>query len=351
METSHSGLWKKAVHYDSFRKIHVAIGIQQDHCSHVVGGVVGYGQYMNSAFILDAQNSMIIKLPDLPNVYGGHCRGAIVNGYFYMISPMHMYRLDLSTREKWEPISLRGFISTDLGAVISDDNNIFSFDSNGNSLYGINLNEWFTLPPMRFPRWGFSTALIGQQVYIIGGKDEVGPLKLTEIFDKSSMTWSLAPPLPTSLVDASAAVIDRFIIVSGGRATSNDRSKRFNTPFCFILDTKIKKWSISPILLSSPRRGHGSFVTSEKKFVVFGGEHKSRFPFIESIDVASLLINFVVFELIRLRRLWYKGRIETNFNRDNQQSDLVIQKLIMVTDPDLFKRVLKFLTHTRPRLV
>jgi len=91
-------------------------------------------------------------------------------------------------------------------------------------------NSWATLPHMLTPRYRPAVALLGGQLYAIGGSDGASVLAIAESLNLTTDTWSVAPSLPHP-VQAAAATVDTLghIDVAGGA----DNSGNVNTLFIF----------------------------------------------------------------------------------------------------------------------
>ena len=77
--------------------------------------------------------------------------------------------------------------------------------------------HWLTLPPMPTPRTEVTSAVIGNDVYVIGGAQE-GPVasNKVEIFNMDNRSWRSGPPLPAPLHHAVAVNFQGKVYVLGG---------------------------------------------------------------------------------------------------------------------------------------
>ncbi|HSR70210.1 MAG TPA: kelch repeat-containing protein [Acidobacteriota bacterium] len=76
---------------------------------------------------------------------------------------------------------------------------------------------WEDLPPMPTPRQEVATALLGGDMYVLGGLTDTIPGTATvEVFDTAAGQWRAAPPLPRGIHHGSAAVLDGKIYSVGG---------------------------------------------------------------------------------------------------------------------------------------
>ena len=79
--------------------------------------------------------------------------------------------------------------------------------------------QWITQLPTK--RWEFSTAVVDDKVYLIGGslfENNAGPFGLStvEVYDTQTNTWQRGADMPTPRTNAKAAVVNGTIYVFGG---------------------------------------------------------------------------------------------------------------------------------------
>jgi len=81
--------------------------------------------------------------------------------------------------------------------------------------------EWELITELPTKRWEFSTAVIGDKIYLIGGslfQNRAGPFGLStvEVYDPQTNTWERSADMPTPRTNAKAAVVNGMIYVFGG---------------------------------------------------------------------------------------------------------------------------------------
>ncbi len=81
--------------------------------------------------------------------------------------------------------------------------------------------DWEVITQLPTKRWEFSTAVVNDKVYIIGGSlfnNNAGPFGLStvEIYDTQTNTWQRGADMPTPRTNAKAAVVNGTIYVFGG---------------------------------------------------------------------------------------------------------------------------------------
>lgn len=77
-------------------------------------------------------------------------------------------------------------------------------------------SRWFTGRPMPQPAANMASAVVGLDVYSIGGESAEGVRSTVDIFNTRDKTWLTAADKPTPITDAAAAVLAGQIYVMGG---------------------------------------------------------------------------------------------------------------------------------------
>ena len=355
--------WKKIdcdLNVPIFERCKFALGLHGDRYIAVAGGFY-------SPMMYDVRSDTIQPLPDTRNEFNivESC-GVILKGTFYVVRKcwaQSMWCIDLSTKSRWYEVQLP--VGTFEPRLIANENDLFLFGEKSNFLYNPLAREWSKLPTIsqylinnaeKF-KWiqfqdiikstyAYSHALVGDNIYIIGGfqirKNYDITLSSVEIFNTSSMQWSEAPPLPIPLEDAATAVVGKHIIVSGGKTINN-----VNTSI-FIFNTETKIWSRSKCSLPSPRILHNCVTIGDQFFSVGGCDHQFRsngkYFGMESIHLKHLIPDFNwdrMGYLILLRKLVSENRAEIGPRKNREQ--MIINSCFKRVDDDLFREVLSFL--------
>ena len=81
--------------------------------------------------------------------------------------------------------------------------------------------EWQRITQLPTKRWEFSTAVVADKIYLIGGslfENHAGPFGLStvEVYDTQTNTWQRVADMPTPRTNAKAAVVNGTIYVFGG---------------------------------------------------------------------------------------------------------------------------------------
>lgn len=85
-------------------------------------------------------------------------------------------------------------------------------------------SRWIDLPRLRQPRAGGAAAVIQGTIVVVGGYDEDGLIRETEIYDRGDGAWQAGPDLPTPRRDLAAAANRRHVYALGGRNLATDRA-------------------------------------------------------------------------------------------------------------------------------
>lgn len=97
-------------------------------------------------------------------------------------------------------------------------------------------DTWKSMPDMPTPRAGLAAAVLGQAIYVIGGRDSGGgpcsqgpdgELATVERFDIPTQTWSTVASLPSARSDLAAMAHGGKIYVAGGCVREADGSITF----------------------------------------------------------------------------------------------------------------------------
>lgn len=211
---------------------------------YVVGGFGSTGSPSNSLFIYDPVSDKWQKGKNMPTARGA-LTAQFVNDTLYAIG---------------------GDVT-----LLSDDRGIYNPQGNvsTNEAYTPKNNSWSTKSPMPTSRHHLTSAAIGGDIYVIGGRQpSEGPLSknlgTNEMYDSSHDSWISKEQLPTSRSGLSAAVVNGSIYVLGGESTKDtfDNNERY--------DPTSNSWTIEQPMLS-PRHGLAAVAIDEKIYVIAGG--------------------------------------------------------------------------------
>jgi Kelch motif len=86
-------------------------------------------------------------------------------------------------------------------------------------VYDFATRTWSSAAPIPTPRGGFAAALVGNEIYVIGGEDANGAFATVEAYDVKRDTWRTADPLPVGRHGIQAVVCGGAIYVAAGGRT------------------------------------------------------------------------------------------------------------------------------------
>lgn len=265
----------------------------QDQFVLIAGGSSKNGE-LTSTIIYDITNHTISDLPDLP-VQMSNCKGAIINDAFHIICPGDkiLYRLSLSERSKWERIHSSS-VKSDSNDKISYKSDLLSIGIYGKMYrYDATKNKRIRIPKMPTTIFDFTTATIGNQIFVIGGINYNSQyLTSMMIFDTSTQCWKAGPSLPIPLAGAAATVFQDYIIVTGGKHDDNAMSNQV-----FIFDTLTQQWTQRSFRMLQSRSNHKCVCVGSQIVCVGGWDRRKNYCSMEVVPIENETLN----ELVRLR--------------------------------------------------
>lgn len=270
-----------------------------------------------------------------------------------------MFRLDLSMRSKWQQVHRLSLFKLEyvyaalakdhLIYILGDDGRRGSGITNKNILYDTKTNVCFTIDPMPTYSYDFACAMVGDDIYVIGGKGQRGFLSSVFVYNTISETWREAPSLPKKLHSSDASVAGgRWIIVSGGKHGNFDTWSSQT----YIFDIYQQRWICHDMGVCKPRLCHGTCSIGRSHVVSVGGESdmKRRKCSIEIIARQTLIPNWEPLgSLIVLRNLYTQDRARPiqlrhdELDRVSKVNDNTVQKLVTELNDDTFRDVLSFI--------
>jgi N-acetylneuraminic acid mutarotase len=154
----------------------------------------------------------------------------------------------------------------------SDDRGVYNpqAQQHANEAYTPKNNSWSTKSPMPTSRDHITSAAIGGDIFVIGGRQptDEGPifknLGTNEMYDSSHDRWISKEQLPTNRSGLSAAVVNGSVYVFGGESTKAnfDNNERY--------DPTSNSWTIEQPMLT-PRHGSAAVAIDDKIYVIAGG--------------------------------------------------------------------------------
>ena len=131
---------------------------------------------------------------------------------------------------------------------------------------------WREGAPMTTARAFAGGALLGDDLYVIGGGSTSGPRSLTEIYDTLGNIWRAAAALPVGLEQFGIAVDNNKIYVAGGYkvTTEDEETAETESNSVWIFDLSLGAWVAGPAM-PAPRVGL-SLASVGGKIYAIGGK-------------------------------------------------------------------------------
>ncbi|MBI1262271.1 MAG: hypothetical protein GC184_11155 [Rhizobiales bacterium] len=108
---------------------------------------------------------------------------------------------------------------------------------------------WRSGAPMMTARAFAGAALVGDDLYVIGGDSTSGPRSLTEIYDIKGDIWRASAALPVGLQQFGIAALDSRLYVAGGlQAGAQDANDAAPSNSVWMLDPRVGTWTRAPSL-------------------------------------------------------------------------------------------------------
>jgi uncharacterized repeat protein (TIGR03803 family) len=130
-------------------------------------------------------------------------------------------------------------------------------------------NSWSTGAPVPVPVVNPAAAVLGNEIYLVGGYDSSGSLADVQIYNPTANTWSTGPSLPTATDTGAAAVVANELYFIGG----SHGGVYTNAVWAYSPTTKT--WSAKAAM---PTGRNGLVVVVEKNIIyAIGGYNGSTF--------------------------------------------------------------------------
>ncbi|KAL9914108.1 kelch-like protein 25 isoform 1-T1 [Glossina fuscipes fuscipes] len=150
--------------------------------------------------------------PDIPFAVNLFCRAAVIRHSIYSLNRRSngitsCIRFD-SREGRWHNLNEMPWrLTNDSFEFMSYDNSLFSIGRNCSRL-DIRTNKWEAMPSMLFERFGYSAAIIAEDVYVFGGtgtdRDYINSI---ERYNIHTNEWTVVDSLETEVYWGGAAVI------------------------------------------------------------------------------------------------------------------------------------------------
>ncbi len=161
-----------------------------------------------------------------------------------------------------------------IGGIVADSNPSYSGYTGLTEVYDPLTDTWETMEPMPAARSSLDANVVGDKIYLIGGKKyvDVFPFQQStnknQVYDPSNDSWSTKTPTPTSTFLYASAVADNKIHIMGGY--SGGHFLQLNQ----IYNSETDTWSYGkevPTAILSTAAGATTGLLAPKRIYVLGG--------------------------------------------------------------------------------
>ena len=162
-----------------------------------------------------------------------------------------------------------------IGGLEATSNGVSQISCSVNEVYDPSTDTWATAASVPTGTSGAQANTVNGKIYVIGGSSgnitlKSSTLNMTQIFDPTTDSWSMAASMPYPFASAVSAVIDNNIFVIGGGYTN----------FIQIYDGAKNAWSLGSAtnaLVPGEGAGATTGINASKRVYVFGGEEGFMF--------------------------------------------------------------------------
>nr|KAG5705559.1 hypothetical protein BaRGS_034757 [Batillaria attramentaria] len=127
-------------------------------------------------------------------------------------------------------------------------------------------NKWKKLPGIPTARYASSAFLIGDKLYVIGGRQGKLPTAAFEVYDFNEKKWTQLPDVPSKRVFAMYAATDTHIFSAGG--LNQPASEGFSDA-CEVFDIATGEWKLGAKMPT--KRGDFAIGVLDDRLVCAGG--------------------------------------------------------------------------------
>lgn len=226
--------WREVTEMPIKRDAHAAAILNGS--PHISGGYDEQGQKLDSVYFLDTKTASWKQLPSMTVARCRHQMVAVGGGLYAIgglvskVAGQHQHRRS-SFMERYDPIRAAWTMLPDpreprygfTSAVM--DNKIYimgglKLDGLRTTVverFDVETGAWDVAAPMLTPRAYLCSAVVEGKIYAIGGSDDTNrPSDLTEIYDPTTNTWGAGPRMNSPRCDAGAVTLNGLVWIMGG---------------------------------------------------------------------------------------------------------------------------------------
>jgi hypothetical protein len=213
----------------------------------------------------------------------------IVAAYGYSEGDTRGTRIYSIDQDRWKSGAKAPGPARSEGTAVADEFYVYSIGGRAGRVlsdldrYSPRENKWISLPDMPTPRAGLASAIVGGDIYAIGGRRATGgpcsqgpggQLAKVERFDIATRRWTEVAPMPLARSDLAAAVVHGRIFVFGGCRVTRGPGGRARTSYLAnvsVYDPATDSWSAAPANMPTARAAMYAVATLGGQIVVPGG--------------------------------------------------------------------------------
>jgi N-acetylneuraminic acid mutarotase len=251
---------------------------------YVIGGFDGRGRIVNQVSVYNPETDTWRRAADLP-VAMHHANAAAVDGRIYVLGFLvrgfeedgrgYIYDPD---EDAWtEGPSLPATTHRGASGMAVVGSNIYLLGGFGGggavslmSAYDVESGQWAELPDLPGPpRDHMAVGVVDGQIILAGGRSGRinSHINRVDVFDPATGDWRTAAPMPTSRGGVAAAASGPWFYVVGGEGNGDTATGVFDNVEAYHLPTD--SWSVLPAM-DTPRHGTGAVVIGDWLYVPGG---------------------------------------------------------------------------------
>lgn len=240
---------------------------------YVIGGY--NGSYLNNVEVYDPKtNSWETKAP--LSIARRSLTSSVIDGKLYVVGGYN--GKELNTLEVYDPTTntweTKANMPTSRGYQLQSEavnGKLYVIGgsesyTNKVEMYDPVTNKWETKSPMPTGRGYFTTSVVNNKIYCIGGFNGNSILNKLEVYDPATDTWETKANMPTSRGYLTSSVMDNLIYVIGGANENNN----IKTSTVEMYNPATDTWE-TKTRMPTPTSYLTSETVGDKIFVIGGG--------------------------------------------------------------------------------
>lgn len=149
--------------------------------------------------------------------------------------------------------------------------------------------SWKKLPNSPEARDHFQAAVIDDKLYVAGGRRSgsegngfAGTVKSTNVYDFKTQTWKILPSIPTPRAGTATAILNENLVILGGESDAQEAAH----DEVEVLDIASGKWKSLPSM-NKGRHGTQAISLDDKIIIGSGSRNRGGGPELNSFEVLS----------------------------------------------------------------